>query len=62
MVNIFENKKFPKNYFKKNKIRPLFKYPEKDFQILNTKYNITIPKNMAKKLKNFLISNTTGYR
>ena len=26
-----KNKKFPKNCFKKNKIRPLLKNPEKDF-------------------------------
>ena len=30
-IRIKKNKKFPKNYFKKNKIRPLLKTPEKDF-------------------------------
>ena len=31
-IRFKKNKKFPKNFFKKNKIRPFKKNPEKDFQ------------------------------
>ena len=33
LITIVRNKKFPKNHFSRNKIRPLLKTQEKDFQV-----------------------------
>ena len=38
-----ENKKFPKNYFIKNKIRPLLKTQEKDFHWLTLRQYLSEP-------------------
>ena len=50
---VYKNKKIPKNYFSKNKIRPLLKTQEKDFQkIKNETASIQPLKPVIKSLSN----------